>query len=95
MGSLQQIPSKPHTDTFDPLHAYVSLGDYPFDHSAIETFPFDWEQMLQSNVGMPLTSVKRLVYNRCELQNEKNVDEDKLELLEKLKTFYDLDSDVV
>lgn len=91
MGPLQNSPSKSRTDPaiFNPHYAYKNLGEYSFDHDAIENFPFDWEQMFQSNIGMSLKSFKRLAFNRYELQNEKDVEEDKRELVEKLKAFYD------
>ena len=47
---------------FDSHYAYSNLGEYSFNHDAIEKFPFDWEQMIQSNIGMGLKSFKRLVF---------------------------------
>jgi hypothetical protein len=44
---------------------------------------------------MGLKSFKRLVFNRCELQNEKDVDADHKELVEKLKAFYDTETSSV
>lgn len=99
LGSLQQtcttVRTDPRKSTFNPLQAYNSLGEYTFDHNAIECFPFDWEQMFQSNIGMNLRSIKRLVYNRYELQNDKDVEDDKKELVAKLKAFYDRESQLV
>ncbi len=91
MGPLQHPPSKTRADlgTFNPHYAYTNLGEYNFNHDAIENFPFDWEQMIQSNIGMGLKSFKRLVFNRWELQNEKDVEEDQKDLVERLKAFYD------
>ena len=70
-------------------YAFTNLGEYSFNHDAIEKFPFDWEQMIQSNIGMGLKSFKRLVFNRYELQHEKGLDDDQKEFVEKLKAFYD------
>ena len=93
LGTMQQAAGKNRGDRsmFNPLYAYKNLGEYSLDHEAIEKFPFDWEQMFQSNIGMTLKSFKRLVFNRYELQNENEVDEDKRELVEKLKLFYDIE----
>ena len=44
---------------------------------------------------MNLRSIKRLVYNRYELQNDKDVEDDKKELVAKLKAFYDRESQLV
>ncbi|XP_028393981.1 uncharacterized protein KIAA0825-like isoform X2 [Dendronephthya gigantea] len=90
LGPLQH-PSKTRgtPDTFNPHYAYTNLGEYSFNHESLENFPFDWEQMIQGNIGMSLRSFKRLVFNRYELQNEKEVEPDQIELVEKLKAFYD------
>jgi hypothetical protein len=97
LGPLQHAPSKTQTDPtiFNAHYALRNLGDYSFNHEAIENFPFDWEQIIQSNFGMGLKSFKRLVFNRCELQNEKDVDADHKDLVEKLKAFYDTETSSV
>ena len=94
LGPLQHAPSKMQADpsTFNAHYASRNLGDYSFNHELIENFPFDWEQIIQSNFGMGLKSLKRLVFNRCELQNEKDVNEDEKDLVEKLKAFYDTET---
>ena len=74
---------------FDPQYAYTNLGEYCFNHDAIENFPFDWEQMIQNNIGMGLKSFKRLVFNRYEFQHEKDIEEHHKDLVEKVKAFYD------
>ena len=90
LGPLQHPPSKSreNQDTFNPHYACSNLGEYSFNHEAIENFPFDWEHMIQGNIGMGLKSFKRLVFNRHELQHEKDIEEDQKELVEKLKVFY-------
>jgi hypothetical protein len=44
---------------------------------------------------MGLKSFKRLVFKRLKLQNEKDVDADHKDLVEKLKAFYDTETSSV
>lgn len=50
---------------FNSLRQYAMIGEWSFDQEKIATFPYDWEKLLQSDLGIPEPAMQRLVFNRC------------------------------
>ena len=50
--------------SFNSLRQYSMIGEWTFDQEKIATFPYDWEKLLQSNLGLSEPAMQRLVLNR-------------------------------
>ena len=62
----------------NPLRLFAMIGEWAFNQDAIASFPFDWEALLQANLGIPPATVRRLALTRWELRaGAELTDEDK------------------
>lgn len=73
---------------FNPLKQFAMIGEYAFNQEKIASFPFDWNKLLQSGLCSSTETVKRLVFNRSELQEGACLEDSEKELVNALKGHY-------
>ena len=63
-------------------------GEGAFNLNKIASFPFDWARFLQSSLGTSSDTVKRLAFNRSEMQDRAFLEDSERELVNALKGHY-------
>ena len=79
--------SKQHT-LFNPLKQFSMIGEYAFSQDKISSFPFEWSKLLQSGLCSSVETVKRLAFNRSEMQEGALSEDNEIELVNALKGHY-------
>lgn len=64
------------------------IGEYAFNQGKIASFPFDWSRLLQSGLGSSADTVKRLAFNRSEMQEGAFLGDNEIEVVNALKAHY-------
>ena len=64
------------------------IGEYSFNQDKIASFPFDWNKLFQSGIGSSVDTVKRLAFNRSEMQEGAFLEDSERELVNALKGHY-------
>ena len=64
------------------------IGEGAFNQDKIASFPFDWARLLQSSLGTSSDTVKRLAFNRSEMQEGAFLEGSERELVNALKGHY-------
>lgn len=64
------------------------IGECAFYQDKIASFPFDWSRLLKSNLVTSADAVKRLVFNRSEMQEGASLEGSERELVNALKGHY-------
>lgn len=73
---------------YNPLKQFSMIGEYAFSQEKIASFPFDWSKLLQSGLCSSKDIVKRLAFNRSEMQEGASLEDNELELVNALKAHY-------
>lgn len=73
---------------YNPLKQFSMIGEYAFSQEKIASFPFDWSRLLQSGLCSSKDIVKRLAFNRSEMQEGASLEDNELELVNALKAHY-------
>ena len=92
-GPTNALQDGQQSSSHNPLRLFSMIGEWAFNQDKVATFPFDWETLLQSNLGIPAETVKRLVFNRCEMQEDARLDDKAKELVALLKEHYGIAAD--
>lgn len=90
------LPPNPSTNqiqsqslcSFNPLQKYNLIGEFELDQDKIASFPFEWPSLLQSDLGLLPTAVRKLVCNRFELQEDAYLEDSEKVLVEKIKKLF-------
>jgi len=83
----RSIPGIEHSRGFNPLRQFAMIGECAFYQDKIASFPFDWGRLLKSNLTSA-DAVKRLVFNRSEMQEGASLEDSERELVNALKGHY-------
>ena len=73
---------------FNPLRQFALIGECAFNQDKIASFPFDWSTLLRSCLGASTDIVKRLAFNRSEMQEGASLEDSQRELVNALKTHF-------
>ena len=84
----RSIPGSKQSSVFKPLRQFAMIGEYAFNQGKIASFPFDWSKLLQSGIGSSVDTVKRLAFNRSEMQEGAYLEDSERELVNALKGHY-------
>lgn len=82
------IPGSEHNTGFNPLRQFAMIGESAFYQDKIASFPFDWSRLLKSNLLTSADAVKRLAFNRSEMQEGASLEDSERELVNALKGHY-------
>ncbi|XP_078589088.1 uncharacterized protein KIAA0825 homolog isoform X2 [Branchiostoma floridae x Branchiostoma japonicum] len=63
--------------TFNPLQEFNSIGDCNIDQNFLLEFPWDWAELLQSDLGLSELGFTTLLQHRCDMTDESCLDTDK------------------
>lgn len=81
-------PGSKQSSAFNPLSQFAMIGEYAFNQDKITSFPFDWNKLLQSGLVSSADTVKRLAFNRSEMQEGAFLEDREIELANALKGHY-------
>ena len=81
----RSVPVRKQSSDFNPLKQFAMLGEYAFNQDKIATFPFDWGKLLQSSLSSSADTVKRLAFNRSEMQEGAFLEDSEKELVNALE----------
>ena len=84
----RSIPGSEQSSGFNPLRQFAMIGEGAFNQDKIASFPFDWTKLLQSSLGTSQDTVKRLAFNRSEMQEGAFLEDREGELVNALKGHY-------
>lgn len=84
----RSIPGSKRSSVFNPLRQFAMIGEYAFNQEKIASFPFDWNKLLRSGLGSSVETVKRLAFNRSEMQEGAFLEDSERELVNALKGHY-------
>lgn len=73
---------------FNPLRQFALIGECAFNQDKIASFPFDWSTLLRSCLGASTDIVKRLAFNRSEMQEGASLEDSQRELVNALKAHF-------
>ena len=79
------IPGSEQSAGFNPLRQFAMIGESAFNQDKIASFPFDWSRLLKSSLGASADTVKRLAFNRSEMQEGAFLEDSQRELVNALK----------
>ena len=63
-------------------------GEGALNQNKIASFPFDWTRFLQSSLGFSPDTVRRLAFNKSEMQDRAFLEDSDRELVNALKGLY-------
>lgn len=84
----RSTPGSKLSSLYNPLKQFSMIGEYAFSQEKIASFPFDWSKLLQSGLCSSNDIVKRLAFNRSEMQEGASLEDNELELVNALKAHY-------
>ena len=82
------IPGNEQSERYNPLRQFSLIGECDFNQDMIASFPFDWSALLQSCLGASADIVKRLAFNRSEMQGGAFLEDSQRELVNALKAHF-------
>ncbi|XP_041373481.1 uncharacterized protein KIAA0825-like [Gigantopelta aegis] len=74
---------------FNPVTEFNKIGDNFLDQNFIMSFPFNWSQILQSDLGLSEFGFKTLLYNRHEMQDGAYLEDSEKRPVEILKSVFE------
>ncbi|XP_033750005.1 LOW QUALITY PROTEIN: uncharacterized protein KIAA0825-like [Pecten maximus] len=74
---------------FDPAKEFDLIGTRKFDHETIRNFTIQWQQLLQSDLGLSEFGFRTLLYNRHEMQDGAYLEENEKKPVEVLRSAYE------
>lgn len=82
------IPGTEQSERYNPLRQFALIGECDFNQDKIASFPFDWSTLLQSCLGASADIVKRLAFNRSEMQGGAFLEDSQRKLVNALKAHF-------
>ena len=82
------IPRTEQSERYNPLRQFSLIGECDFNQDKIASFPFDWSTLLQSCLGASADIVKRLAFNRSEMQGGAFLEDSQRKLVNALKAHF-------
>ncbi|KAK6179051.1 hypothetical protein SNE40_011497 [Patella caerulea] len=79
-------------EKFIPQKEFIRIGDSEFSQEALMSFPFNWNHMLQSDLGLSENGFSSLLYNRHEMQDGAYLEENEKRPVEILRSIFEKDS---
>ena len=82
------IPGTEQSERYNPFRQFALIGECDFDQDKIASFPFDWSALLQSCLGASADIVKRLAFNKSEMQGGAFLEDSQRQLVNALKAHF-------
>ncbi|XP_014676851.1 PREDICTED: uncharacterized protein KIAA0825 homolog [Priapulus caudatus] len=77
---------------FNPLKEINMIGTGVFDQDAIASMPYDWQQLLQSDLGLSEVAFRQLLFNRHDMQEAAYLEEQEKKPVKVLRSLYEKDA---
>ena len=87
-GLSHSASGNEQSSSFNPLKQYAMIGECSFNQEKLASFPYDWESLLKSGLCRPPETVKRLAFNRSEMQDGAFLEDTDKGLVASLKGHY-------